>query len=141
MLLVSRPSLRNFLLYSGLFTVSLSCSSPCQNEIISQVKSPNGRLKAVVFQRDCGATTGFSSQVSILGNSESLSNVSGNAFTADTDRGKATSGPGGGPVVLVRWLSDNEIEISYDSRARVFSKESSANSVKIRYANLPSHGA
>ena len=137
----SKPSLRSRLWPLGLLLVSASCSNPCQNEIISQVQSPDGRQKAIVFQRDCGATTGFSTQVSILGNSESLPNASGNAFTADADHGKAVSGPNGGPIVLVRWLSNSEIEISYDSKARVFLKESSANSVKIRYSSLQSHGA
>jgi hypothetical protein len=28
--------------------------------------SPDGRRDAVMFQRDCGATTGFSTQISIL---------------------------------------------------------------------------
>jgi len=38
------------------------CSLPdmCGNEIYSVVVSPNKKHKAVLFQRDCGATTGFS---------------------------------------------------------------------------------
>jgi hypothetical protein len=31
----------------------------CRNEIFHQVDSPDSRYKVVVFQRDCGATTGF----------------------------------------------------------------------------------
>jgi hypothetical protein len=136
-----KPTFQSRLWALGLLLASFSCSSPCQNEIIIQALSPSGRQKAIVFQRDCGATTGFSTQVSILGSNESLPNASGNAFTSDSDHGKAVSGRGGGPIVFVRWLSESEIEISYDSKARIFSKESSANSVKIRYSSLPSHGA
>jgi hypothetical protein len=38
----------------------------CGNDPISETPSPNGQMKVVVFQRDCGATTGFSTQVSVL---------------------------------------------------------------------------
>ena len=38
----------------------------CGNEIIEEIKSPDNKYKLVIFQRDCGATTGFSTQISIL---------------------------------------------------------------------------
>ena len=55
----------------GLFAVLLAigctaCVDPCGNEILSEMRSPDGRLKFIVFQRDCGATTAFSTQVSII---------------------------------------------------------------------------
>jgi len=140
---ISKSALQDLLCVLGLFlaVAAISCASPCQNEIISQVQSPNGLLNAIVFQRDCGSTTGFSTQVSILDQSEALADSSGNIFTVDDDHGKATSGPNGGPKVLVRWLSNNEIEISSDSNARVFLKEISYRSVMIRHVSLPAKGA
>ena len=50
----------------------------CGNDIYSETLSPDGELKAVIFQRDCGATTGFSTQVSILDTDETLENDGGN---------------------------------------------------------------
>jgi hypothetical protein len=105
------------------------------------VQSPNGLKKAVVFYRDCGSTTRFFTEVSILDQTEDLPNETGNVFTVDDDDGKATSSEGRGPKVLVRWLSNNEIEISSDPNGRVFLKESSYHYVRIRHLSLPSKGA
>jgi hypothetical protein len=98
-------------------------------------------LKVIVFQRDCGSTTGLFTDVSILDQSEDLPNETGNVFTVDDDHGRATSGQGRGPRVLVRWISNHEVEISSDPNARVFLKEISFNSVTIRHASLPANGA
>jgi len=35
---------------------------PCGNDVLTDLPSPDGKYKVVVFQRDCGATTGFSTQ-------------------------------------------------------------------------------
>jgi len=69
----------------------------CENTILSEAGSPNGRLNAVLFERYCGATTGLSTQVSVL-RSGIRPDVSGNAFVADTNNGAAggsLSGDGG----------------------------------------------
>ena len=52
----------------------------CGDTPVQTVPSPSGSLKAVLFERDCGATTGFSSQVSILSHDENLGNEGGNVF-------------------------------------------------------------
>lgn len=59
---------------------------------------------------------------------------SGNVFTADTNHGKAPSGPGGGPVVTVRWIDRRTLEIAYDSAARVFGHETRHDDTDILYA-------
>lgn len=130
-----------WLLGSSLAIAVVSCASPCQNEILSEVQSPNGLLKVVVFQRDCGSTHGLFTDVSILDRSEDLPNETGNVFTVDDDHGRATSGPGRGPIVRVRWLTNHEIEISSDPNARVFLKEISFKSVMIRHTSLPAKGS
>lgn len=56
----------------------------CANQIYQEVYSADRTLKAVVFQRDCGATTGFSTQVSVLPAGETLGNdVAGNLYIAN----------------------------------------------------------
>src|SRR6266550_3254126 len=77
----------------------INIAGDCGNELLKEVASPNGRMKAVVFQRDCGATTGFSTQVSVFRRDQRLPNEGGNLFAADTNHGAAPSGQGGGPVV------------------------------------------
>ena len=42
------------------------CGSTCDNEISQSISSPSGAMKTVVFHRECGATVGFNTQVSIL---------------------------------------------------------------------------
>ena len=75
----------------------------CGNDLVREVRSPSGKMKAVVFERDCGATTGFSTQVSLLLSNKSLPNESGNLFIADTDHGNAPAGAWGGPIVEPSW--------------------------------------
>ena len=56
----------------------------CVNQIYQEVYAPDRTLKAVVFLRDCGATTGFSTQVSVLPAGETLGNdVAGNLYIAN----------------------------------------------------------
>lgn len=113
-------------------------ASGCSNEVLAQVVSPDAKMKAVIFQRDCGATTGFSTQVSIVQNPSELSNEGGNAFVADTNHGAAPDGPGGGPEVRVRWQSSTELVISHHPAARVFSSQGTVGSTKVHYeASVP----
>lgn len=88
----------------------------CQNEIKRQVKSPDDKLKAVVFSRDCGATASPSAQVSIINAEEQLPNESGNIFVIDDDHSEAVS-----LDVSIRWTGNRRVEIRHDRSARVFS--------------------
>jgi hypothetical protein len=102
----------------------LACDGPslfaCQNELLAEYASPTGAVKAVVFQRDCGATTGFSTQVSILPVSDPLPNEGGNTLVVDSYHGAIPAGPGGGPEVRVRWDGPSALTLSYSSGVRVF---------------------
>lgn len=60
--------------------VYFSGSDTCGNYIHEEYYSPNNSHKAVIFQRDCGATTGFSTQVSVIGANEALGNAAGNVY-------------------------------------------------------------
>lgn len=42
------------------------CDVGCDDEVVSTVASPSHTTSAVVFNRNCGATTGFNTQVSIV---------------------------------------------------------------------------
>ena len=92
----------------------------CHNEIKCQVESPDGKLKAVVFSRDCGATASSSAQVSILNSEERLPNEGGNIFVIDDDHSDAVS-----LDISVRWIGDRKVEIRHDRSARVFTAEKS----------------
>ena len=132
-ILFSLALLGIFICGIALAACNLDGSDLCRNYELQTIYSPDGDRKAVVFQRDCGATTGFSTQVSILRSSEKLPNKGGNTFIADTDHGQAPSGQGGGPEVEVRWVSYQEVEVVYDKLARVFRREEIVDGVTIKY--------
>jgi len=57
----------------GFFLIPLliSCSPPCGNEVI-ETKTNNNGLVAVLFERNCGATTAYSYHISILPEGDEL---------------------------------------------------------------------
>ena len=90
--------------------------SLCGNGILQTVRSPDGTLKAVIFERGCGATTGYSEQVSVLPAGDALPNRAGNVFVADSNHGAAPDGP----QVKASWQSADHLRIAYHKKARVF---------------------
>jgi len=112
----------------------------CGNSPVLEVPSPSGNWKAVVFERNCGATTGFSTQVSVLGAKNSLPNEGGNLFVADTNQNAAPSGPGGGPAVRVTWHGSSSLRIEHHPLARVRRSEPSVNGVHVEYLPTRSDG-
>jgi hypothetical protein len=92
----------------------------CANEMITEVRAPDGKHKVVVFQRDCGATTGFSTQLSLLRSGGALDNDPGNIFVADTNHGAAPAGLRDGPSVNVTWIDSDSLEVKFHPKARIF---------------------
>jgi hypothetical protein len=105
----------------------------CSNEVLQEVPSPGGQHKAVIFMRNCGATSGSNTQVSVLSKHFSFLIGGGNVFIADDDNGSAPAGPHGGPVVSARWDGSERLVISYDAGARVFRKEEKRGTVGVSY--------
>jgi hypothetical protein len=105
----------------------------CGNLLLAEVPSPGGDEIALVFRRDCGATAGFSTQVSLLRRGGEVPGDVGNLFIADTDHGRAPSGPGGGPVVHVRWVDDHHLVLVHHPAARVFRAERQRGPLNVEY--------
>ncbi len=101
----------------------------CANEIISESSSPDGVKRLVMFQRDCGATTGLSTHVSVLSASTPLPNKSGNLYVSDLNHGAAPSGP----AVKVAWVSNQSVVLTYHPMVRVFKSESEVDGVRASY--------
>jgi len=136
-----RSILRISLALAAIFFVGIAAlwflgPSACGNELIKTVASPDGTQKVVVFQRDCGATTGFSTQASLLPTRASLPNKSGNVFSSDTDHGAAPSGPGGGPEIQVVWQGAMAVSISYHPSVRVFKAQPLVGGVQFTYETV-----
>jgi hypothetical protein len=99
---------------------------------LSELTSPRGSTRAVVFERSCGATTGFSRHVSVLNAGDALPEAAGNIFDADSDHGAAKD-----VTVTVRWAASDQLVVRYPGRARVFRKETQANGVAVTYETVP----
>src|SRR5215471_21743463 len=108
------------------------CLDPCGNEIKIESVSPDGAKRAVVFERSCGATTPFSTHVSVLNAGEALPGSAGNVFDADGNHGAVKD-----VIVTVRWVSTRQLVLRYPAGARVFVRNGEVNAVAIEYEPVP----
>jgi hypothetical protein len=99
----------------------------CTNRIVSEVPSPDGKIKAVIFQRNCGIDTAVSTQVSLLPFSETLTNRKGNLFMAEGNARRVG--------VSIVWKSPVAIDLSYKTRREILRKASRRMGVTVTYSN------
>lgn len=90
----------------------------CGNKQVGLSYSTDEKYKAIVFSRDCGATTGYSTHVAVVPAKEQLNDQTvGNAFVID----------GGGPPepehVIAAWTGPRRLEITHYGGPRVFHKK------------------
>ena len=103
----------------GMVGMGWAISSGCANTVQQRVLSPDGRR---VFERDCGATTDYSTQVSVLEAGAELPNDGGNAYVY----GHRTR-------LAVVWLSPSLLSIGYPAGARGLHEPPQAGGVTVRY--------
>jgi len=97
----------------------------CGNDLVKQKISPNGQRKAVVFLRNCGATSAYETNVSILGNNEALS---------DNDEGNTFSILDGAWFIDAKWEDDSTLHIVDElSKYRIYLQENNYQGVKVKY--------
>jgi len=115
---------------SAIAVISLYLLLPdmCGNDFYAESFSPNGELKAVTFERNCGATTGFNTQISILDADEELENEIGNVFRMPGHPDKVAPN--------VSWASDSILKIDKHINGKEYFNETSYgwySPVKIQY--------
>ena len=108
---------------------------PCENMIIDRVDSPSGEHQAVLFDRNCGATSGFSSQVSVIRSGTELPDQAGNVFVAVKGE-DAVAAPWGGPMVSIEWTTNESLVIRHDARARISSSREALDGVTVETATI-----
>jgi len=128
------PILARFTIVACVAGIIGGCSDPCSDAEIAEAKSPDGIYTAIMFQRDCGATTGFSTQVSILKTGQSVSGA-GNVFVADSNQGTAAPGNWEGPWVEMQWRGSKTLLIHYAVGSRVFVQKTSVSGISVEYSN------
>ena len=78
-------ALLTFLVFLFMISSAFSSNNMCGNTIVKTKLSPNKNSTIVLFERSCGATTGFSYQVDILENDNDLDNINGNILIMEKD--------------------------------------------------------
>ena len=100
----------------------------CENNVVSEAMRPGGPYRAVTFIRNCGATTAFSTHVSILGIKRFSDSETGNVFIGE-------GGDTSQPRVSVRWVDRDVLEISDLGITEVFKAEPRWDSIQIEYVS------
>lgn len=112
----------------GLLAIALNGLSDdmCETSIFDRIASPDGRTQAVLFEIDCGATTGFNRQVSIVSSDTDLKEK-------NPALPKSFFAARGEPEVGLTWLSAERLEVKYPESAETFRIESKSKGVAIEY--------
>lgn len=105
---------------AGSYALNKLFDDMCGNEISQKITSPNGDKVAYIFQRDCGATTGTSYQLSLIDSDDKLPNESGNTFVSDSD-------------FRVKWINNKKLRVSYNKSSETFEMDRNVNWTEIEY--------
>jgi len=138
---VSQHSLRIPLL-AGLVLLAPSCGPRfhCGSDQATTVTSPDSSARAVVFRRNCGATAGFSTEVSVIPLNEPLptGDVIGNVFAVgDTSLYRGPDATSDALSMKVEWVSSRLLQITYNERAAILRQHQERQGVRIAYRTLP----
>ena len=116
-------TLRAFtLLFAALSTQVAGCDSLCANKEVQRITSPSGAWTAVAFTRDCGATTGTSSQVSILTSGASLPDEPGNVLVLEAS-----------VPIRLSWSASEELVVAGSRHVKRFKEEARVSGVQVVY--------
>jgi len=105
-----------------LVALALCGCGMCHNTIQKEILSPDGTKKIVIFTRDCGATTAYSSQISILDKNSHLLNWYGNAFASEFSD----------PVTAI-WVDSKNVQVTYHRGGRVAFQHTQVDGISIKY--------
>lgn len=110
----------------------------CENEVISSTVSPDGLKKVVVFTVNCGATSGWTTQASIVDASYLITNSDrGTALSLDSNNGKAWPlAIGGWPLIVPEWSGLDSVTLHYSSNANPSEKHPEVGGVQVMYQEI-----
>lgn len=107
------------LIIPGYFVSGLIEGALCGNQIINRQENLNQTYDFVIFERDCGATTDYSYQLSILKHGENLKNKAGNIYITDSP-------------FTAEWTSKNTLKIN-GATTKAYKRESQYKGIRILY--------
>ena len=96
----------------------------CKLDVRHSIPSPDGKKSLVIFGKECGATVGFNTQISVAPTGDPFSPEENPAFYA-------TSGL---HEVMAKWIGDSAVEIALiPGGGQVFRSEQSVGDIKVIY--------
>lgn len=114
------------LLVGGLLVVVWALGNlMCGSDVFQEVYSPNREYKALVYEYNCGATTGFSTQIALLESDATLHN-----------RTKSVFGANGYPDwfnIKLTWEDDTHLVIEHNGKPIPYTAETAYRDISIRY--------
>ena len=111
------------ILFILVFVLTSCFGSLCSDKIVKKLNSPDGKHVATAFIRDCGATTDFSPQVSLLRKVDTRMNSPKNIFIGNHSQ-----------FIDIYWESDSVLVIVYNcSEEDIFKKSKNEFGIKIKY--------
>jgi hypothetical protein len=115
-----------FLLISIPFLLFVSCdiTGGCENTVLTEAPSPDGRLVATVFGRDCGATTATNTQICLRSRSVPFGKKEAESFFVVEGQGD----------VKVFWVDAKTVAMSFPVSMRVFHQDKSCKGINIQYS-------
>jgi hypothetical protein len=99
----------------------------CRNRALAEVASPDGRLRAVTFIRDCGPRAPRSSQLSVLPAGEAIGDEQGNVFVAELEKDDQ---------IQARWAANDVLEIRTSRIIKAYRADRGKVWLKIRYGRF-----
>jgi hypothetical protein len=105
---------------------AFALSDMCGNKVLWAQWSPDKTHQAAVFVRDCGATTGYSFHVALIGRGNDVLET-GNVTIFDGAE------PGVDPRPMVKWLANDKLQVTTRQSVRFFKREQNVSRVTINY--------
>jgi hypothetical protein len=114
-------------------TAIVGCG-PCQNLVAFEAWSPARHWRAVVTGRNCGATTWYTTEVSILRPSESIPSRGNVSMVSDGNRALDLPVTREGALhVGLRWSAEDRLVITYPYGAFVGKQKPTFRGISIEY--------
>ncbi len=121
-----------------ILTIAFIFGDSCTNQIVDIQISPDKKYQVVTFTRECGATTGFSTQVSILKANDTFDKIDekGNTLIMSDKIQNGLMDENGGARIRVNWTDANKLKILYDSRTETSKRETEYKDIKVEYGQI-----
>ncbi len=96
---------------------------PCEETVRSSTPSLDGKMLAVVFERECGATVPFNTQVSLAPTNQPFSSKKSPPFLVIS----------GQHHLMTKWVGEKVIAVSVPMAVTIFKNEPSIGDIVVQY--------